>query len=141
MIRRREVRGSWGAGPHIVADGGTPFNTDGFQNFVAGDRIWLSCASTSGSVSFNGYFKIVSRSNTVLALDRSIPTISSAWASDTTCTAKKIVNTVCEVEETVKGTSENAECSNRGNCDTQTGLCGCFAGYTGEDCSVQTVLV
>jgi len=129
------------AGPHIVADGGTPFNTDGFQNFVAGDRIWLSCASTSGSVSFNGYFKIVSISNTVLALDRSIPTISSAWDSDTTCTAKKIVNTVCEVEETVKGTSENAECSNRGNCDTQTGLCGCFAGYTGEDCSVQTVLV
>ena len=50
------------------------------------------------------------------------------------CTAKKIVDTVCEVEETVKGTSENAECSNRGNCDSQTGLCTCFAGYTGEDC-------
>merc|ERR1711907_742196 len=60
---------------------------------------------------------------TTLALDRSLPTFTGDWSADAECTAKKIVDTVCEVEETVKGTSENAECSNRGNCDSQTGLC------------------
>lgn len=31
-------------------------------------------------------------------------------------------------------------CSNRGLCDTTSGLCACFKGYTGEDCSIQNVL-
>jgi hypothetical protein len=33
-----------------------------------------------------------------------------------------------------------SQCSNRGNCDTKSGLCKCFKGYTGDDCSVQSVL-
>jgi len=33
-----------------------------------------------------------------------------------------------------------AECSNRGICDTTTGVCGCFSGYTGDDCSVMNAL-
>jgi hypothetical protein len=33
-----------------------------------------------------------------------------------------------------------APCSNRGTCDTTTGLCQCFPGYTNDDCHVQSSL-
>lgn len=33
-----------------------------------------------------------------------------------------------------------AQCSNRGICDTQSGLCNCFGGYTGDACQFQSSL-
>jgi len=33
-----------------------------------------------------------------------------------------------------------AQCSNRGTCDTTTGTCECFEGYTGETCSSQSLV-
>lgn len=33
-----------------------------------------------------------------------------------------------------------AQCSNRGICDTDSGLCKCFPGYTSDDCSEQAAL-
>jgi len=38
------------------------------------------------------------------------------------------------------GASWAKECSDRGNCNTDTGLCECFTGYTHDDCSVQNTL-
>jgi len=32
-----------------------------------------------------------------------------------------------------------AECSNRGLCDTSSGICECFKGYEGDACSIQSV--
>lgn len=40
---------------------------------------------------------------------------------------------VIEVIEVVKGTKENAVCSDRGICDETTGTCECFAGYAGSN--------
>lgn len=34
-----------------------------------------------------------------------------------------------------------AECSNRGICDSETGLCNCFAGYSGDNCGSVSSLV
>jgi len=44
------------------------------------------------------------------------------------------------VQDNVKGNKEAAVCSNRGLCDYATGLCACFAGQTGVDCSQQSAL-
>jgi hypothetical protein len=44
------------------------------------------------------------------------------------------------ITETVAGSKDNAECSNRGLCDYSTGLCKCFTGYTDFDCSIQNSL-
>jgi len=33
-----------------------------------------------------------------------------------------------------------SQCSNRGLCESGSGLCKCFSGYTGDDCSIQNAL-
>jgi hypothetical protein len=38
------------------------------------------------------------------------------------------------------GVSWAAECSDRGVCDSASGVCKCFKGYTNDDCSVQNTL-
>jgi len=44
------------------------------------------------------------------------------------------------VAQTVQGTTTASECSGRGMCDYETGLCKCFRGYRLDDCSSQHAL-
>lgn len=57
------------------------------------------------------------------------------YASGQTANGKDLFLT-----EARMGTQENDECSNRGLCDYDTGLCKCFNGFTDDDCSVQNAL-
>jgi hypothetical protein len=45
------------------------------------------------------------------------------------------------VTRSTSGTTENVACSNRGYCDTETGLCDCLDGYYGQACESQTVIL
>lgn len=49
--------------------------------------------------------------------------------------------TLSKVEISTIGSFNSYECGRRGKCDLKTGLCHCFAGFTGETCSTLTALV
>lgn len=45
------------------------------------------------------------------------------------------------INDYVVANALNTECSGRGRCDYETGICECFEGYTDEYCSTQTALI
>merc|ERR1711865_1347407 len=85
----------------------------------------------------DGYYKVTLTAATGYTVEGSVTAVGAGVA----CVIKKVADSPCTVTETQKGTSELLDCSRHGNCDSQTGLCACFPGYTGEACSTQTVLV
>ncbi|CAM9828883.1 unnamed protein product [Heterosigma akashiwo] len=47
----------------------------------------------------------------------------------------------CEVLQVQAATSSNMECSGRGKCNYDSGICECFEGYTDDACGTQTALI
>jgi hypothetical protein len=77
-------------------------------------------------------------------------TVDKIWSDSTTgdvtmfSVADAFVNTrrLQNVEAWVDeaGTTEAAECSSRGICNSEDGVCECFSGYTGNNCGKQNAL-
>lgn len=65
---------------------------------------------------------------------------SSAVMVETDATAYKFYPPTLASTSTT-GYNYVAECSNRGICDGETGLCNCFAGYAGDSCGMVSSLV
>jgi len=66
---------------------------------------------------------------------RAVGTTPPAFTDATPWTTVEIL-----VQDNINGNKEAAVCANRGLCDYATGLCSCFAGHTGVDCSQQSAL-
>jgi len=60
---------------------------------------------------------------------------NSQWSDNTG------IVTLFHFSPTEEGSYEYvSQCSNRGLCDNTSGICQCFSGYTGFDCSIQSAL-
>jgi hypothetical protein len=65
---------------------------------------------------------------------------AATYTSYLPSTTFRSTNWVGVLGDNVDGNREAVSCSNRGICDFTSGLCQCFAGQTGEDCSQQSAL-
>lgn len=113
--------------PAIKLDFGAPFKAD--SNVVStktGSTMTSKIAFPSDTVGFNAIKYRVYKGT-----DATPPTVLSTDAWSTVTITDR---------DNIHGNKEAAVCSNRGICDFATGLCNCFAGQTGSDCSQQSAL-
>jgi hypothetical protein len=77
--------------------------------------------------------------SSVLA-DSASATTGSRLVCSNTAAATAAISSAVSVKVYGKGTTEASTCSDRGLCNTETGSCECFSGYSGIDCSTQNAL-
>lgn len=99
----------------------------------------------TGLASTNNVYWLVTFTDPMNSGDQNQITIDSTQCNVDGCqpvidTALTSAGTITvTASTTTAGTEENIECSNRGLCDIETGICKCSAGYTGQACHLQTV--
>lgn len=113
--------------------------TETITTWNFGENSFVSSAATSlsaGDLVFtaNQFFTVVSRITNTVTVDR--PYHAASIASGTTAIYYWAANDV----PTSGVFTYVSECSGRGICATESGVCQCFKGYTNDNCDTQNIL-
>ena len=115
-------------------------NAQNFAQLIQDDDfLHYKCVKTGNVVLSSGVVqvkKVDLTSKIVIFYDDMKPAQYNKYSSSDVCTFKVLYH----AHNMGRGTMEAHECSNRGLCDRETGLCTCFKGYMGHDCSRQNTL-
>jgi len=108
-----------------------------FYNVNAGDYVTFG-----GTTKNNKQFKVLQIGTSARAAVVAGNVFTETFGNGVALTAKALVTppsgtATCTVSEVAKGTKEADVCSGRGSCDSSSGTCSCYAGYTGESCDTQ----
>jgi hypothetical protein len=114
-----------------------------------GDRIkYLEMSTSSATTDFESIAQKTYETRTVdkiwgTGMEVTMFSVKDAYTISTvnsvnTDTGRSLQDSLAWVDES--GTTEASECSARGLCDTESGTCECFAGYTGLSCEMQAAL-
>jgi len=107
-------------------------NADVGQIMEVGDHVTVNGWNAASVMIAESFLYSSTTGNTKVFLSLAKESAASGSETDTTGTeAFKIENA---------GTSESNECSDRGLCNRESGICACFKGYTGDSCHVQNNL-
>jgi len=136
-----------GSGLMVATDDMSPTGGEDlvlYQSLANNGKRFAAASSTDTTVTFKyATAAVVSATSTGVLVLRASGEWSTGNGGDpiNDATTHRIQNFKSETYEITRGTTESTECSGRGNCDSETGLCECAEGYTGEACGTQSVLV
>jgi len=131
---------TWRGGEYLDSTDSGRFSANGGEDVIVyagnegdmnGKRIRTRSASSSG---------VVTDGTTVAAAAEPSTLMLIKFKGDFNAQDKKAYFKT-ETTEITRGTKESSECSGRGACDGDTGICECYDGYTGNACQTQTVLL